>query len=170
MSHNSINTKPKEDNLDPLTGAPGAHPVGSGVGATGGGLAGAAIGAVGGPIGAAIGIAVGAVAGGLAGKAVAESIDPTAEDAYWRANYATRPYVTKGDPFDVYEAGYRTAYENYGQYRGRTFDDAEADLRKQHEKRVGKDGTSWEKTKQAARDAWQRLDDYIPGDSNRDGH
>ncbi|MGZ8901027.1 MAG: glycine zipper family protein, partial [Limisphaerales bacterium] len=39
-------------NRDPITGAPGAHPVGTGVGATGGGAAGAAIGAaVGGPVG-----------------------------------------------------------------------------------------------------------------------
>ena len=30
-------------NRDPITGAPGAHPVGTGVGATGGGAAGAAI-------------------------------------------------------------------------------------------------------------------------------
>jgi len=29
-------------------------------------------------------LAVGAVVGGLAGKGVAEMIDPTAEEAYWR--------------------------------------------------------------------------------------
>lgn len=165
MNYETSGASARQENLDPITGAPGAHPMGAGVGATGGGLAGAAIGAVGGPIGAGIGIAVGAVAGGLAGRAVAESVDPTAEEAYWRANYSARPYVTKGDPFDVYEAGYRTAYENYGQYRGRTFEEAEADLRKHHEHRVGKDGTSWEKAKQAARDAWQRIEDYLPGDS-----
>jgi hypothetical protein len=56
---------------DPITGEPGAHPVGVGVGALGAGAAGAVIGAVLGPIGAAIGLAFGAVAGGLAGKEVA---------------------------------------------------------------------------------------------------
>lgn len=41
-------------NLDPITGEPGAHLVGSGVGAVSGGVAGAALGAaIGGPIGAA---------------------------------------------------------------------------------------------------------------------
>ena len=39
-----------DSNLDPITGEPGAHPVGTGVGATGGALTGAAIGAVGGPV------------------------------------------------------------------------------------------------------------------------
>ena len=169
MNSETTVTKDKDVNLDPLTGTPGAHPLGTGVGATGGGIAGAAIGAVGGPLGASIGLAVGAVAGGLVGKAVAENIDPTAEDAYWRANYASRPYVKPGDPFDAYEAGYRTAYENYGQYKGRTFEEAEEELRTHHEKRVGNDGTSWEKAKQAARDAWQRIDEYVPGDDQRDG-
>jgi len=159
----------KDDNLDPISGTPGAHPLGTGIGATGGGLAGAAVGAVGGPIGAGIGLAVGAVAGGLAGKAVAENIDPTAEDAYWRANYASRPYVKKGDPYDVYEAGYRTAYENYGQFRGQTFEEAEEELRTDYETRTARKG-SWEKGRAAARDAWQRIEDYIPGDSDRDGH
>jgi phage tail tape-measure protein len=65
-------------NRDPITGTPGAHPVGTGVGAfAGGAAAGAAVGTVAGPVGTAIGAAVGAVAGGLAGQGVAEEIDPT---------------------------------------------------------------------------------------------
>src|SRR5436309_15726480 len=83
-------------NRDPLSGEPGAHPVGTGVGAAGGGAAGAAIGAVvSGPLspaGAVVGAVVGAVAGGLAGKGAAEAVNPTAEDVYWRSAYATRPY------------------------------------------------------------------------------
>src|SRR4051812_26680344 len=68
----------RDANADPITGAPGAHPVGTGIGAAAGGIAaGAAIGTVAGPIGTAIGAAVGAVVGGLAGKGVAERIDPT---------------------------------------------------------------------------------------------
>ena len=64
----------KSMNLDPITNAPGAHPVGTGVGAMGGAAAGAAAGAFGGPVGAVVGGVVGAVAGGLGGKAVAESV------------------------------------------------------------------------------------------------
>ena len=57
----------KDLNRDPITGAPGSHPVGTGLGAAGGGAAGAAIGtAVGGPVGAVVGAAAGAVVGGLA--------------------------------------------------------------------------------------------------------
>ena len=83
-------------NRDPITGAPGSHPAGIGVGAVAGGRpAGAAAGSVAGPVGTVVGAAVGAVAGGLAGKAIAEQIDPTREDAYWRENYSGRPYVDR---------------------------------------------------------------------------
>ena len=68
---------PDEANPDPLSGAPGSHPVGTGIGAAGGAAAGASIGAVAGPVGAAVGTLVGAVAGGLAGKGAAEAINPT---------------------------------------------------------------------------------------------
>src|SRR3954464_15387375 len=85
-----------DQNPDPITGAPGAHPVGTGVGAAGGGAAGAAIGAAvsgpAAPIGGVVGAGTGAVAGGLPVKGAAEAVNPTAEDAYWRENYRNRPY------------------------------------------------------------------------------
>ena len=92
-------------NEDPLTGAPGAHPVGVAVGATGGAAAGAAVGAVGGPVGVAVGAAVGGLAGGLAGKGAAEAINPTIEEAYWRDTYVERPYVETGRHYDYYRPG-----------------------------------------------------------------
>jgi ElaB/YqjD/DUF883 family membrane-anchored ribosome-binding protein len=70
-----------ETNPDPITGAPGAHPVGVGLGAAAGGIAaGAAAGTfAAGPIGTVVGAAIGAVVGGLAGKGAAESMNPTQE-------------------------------------------------------------------------------------------
>src|SRR5512133_2784707 len=110
-------------NRDPITGTPGAHPVGTGVGAAGGAAAGAAIGALGGPIGAAVGLVAGAVAGGLAGKGVAEKIDPTVEDGYWKDNYSKRPYAEKGVSYQTYQPAYRTGYEGYGRYPGKNYQD-----------------------------------------------
>lgn len=79
---NSGNQTATQGNRDPITGAPGSHPIGTGVGAAlGGAAAGAAAGTVVGPVGTVIGAAVGAVVGGLAGKSVAESADPTREDS-----------------------------------------------------------------------------------------
>src|SRR4029453_16194894 len=84
--------KGTDANRDPITGTPGAHPVGTGVGATGGAAAGAAIGVV-----------AGAVVGGLAGKGVAEKIDPTVEDGYWKNNYAKQSYVDRNTPYESYQ-------------------------------------------------------------------
>src|SRR5438105_519550 len=94
-------------NPDPITGAPGSHPVGAGVGAAGGAAAGAAAGSAAGPVGTLVGAVVGGFIGGQAGKEVAENIDPTAEDAYWREHYKTRPYVSSGIAYTEYAPAYR---------------------------------------------------------------
>src|SRR5262245_52335864 len=120
----------RDANPDPITGAPGAHPVGTGLGAAGGGAAGVAAGAAIGaaasgpaaPVGGVVGAVVGAVAGGLIGKGAAEAINPTDEDSYWRSNYRSRPYVDPGDRFDDYEPAYRYGYTAYSYYPGRDFE------------------------------------------------
>jgi hypothetical protein len=164
----------KDMNRDPLSGAPGSHPVGTGIGAVAGGLAaGAAAGSVAGPAGTVVGAAVGAVAGGLAGKGVAELIDPTAEDAYWQDNYSSRPYFTDDYSYDDYGPAYRYGVDSYSLYNNRTWDAAEADMASGWERAKGKSRLSWESAKHAARDAWNRVSDTveraIPGDSDRDG-
>ncbi len=161
-------------NRDPISGAPGAHPVGTGVGAAAGGMAaGAAVGTVAGPVGTVIGAAVGAVVGGLAGKGIAEQIDPTVETAYWRENYVSRPYVTKGATFDDYGPAYQYGVDNYSKYPGKKFDQVESDLSRDWQRAKGKSSLTWENAKHAAKDSWQRVSDTVeratPGDSDRDG-
>src|SRR3954471_23170736 len=113
-------TDAPDRNPDPITGTPGSHPVGTGVGAAAAGAAGAAIGSVvpgaGTVVGGAVGAVVGAVAGGLAGKGVAEAIDPTAEEAYWRDTYLSRPYVSPGTNYDEYAPAYRYGWESQARY------------------------------------------------------
>jgi hypothetical protein len=142
-------------------GDDGSHPLGTGVGAVAGGVAGLGIGgAAGGPIGAVVGATAGAVAGGLGGKMIAESADPTGEEAYWRANYASRPYVTANDPFDLYLPAYRLGWES--RYRTReerdlTFTDIEDRLEAEWNRLSTKTELTWERAKRAVRDAWDRL-------------
>ena len=160
----------KDQNRDPISGAPGAHPVGTGVGAGGGGIAGAAIGtAVGGPVGAIVGAAVGAIAGGLAGKGVAEMIDPTAEDAYWRDNYASRPYVEANSSYDDYAPAYRYGWESRGKHAGRTFKEAENDLSAGWNNVKGSSRLGWERAKDAVKDSWHKVERAMPGDADGDG-
>lgn len=146
----------KSDNADPITGEPGAHPVGVGLGAAGGGVAGAAIGAAAGPIGAAVGAMAGAVIGGMAGKDIAESVDPTAEDAYWREHYRERPYVSSDDPYERFQPAYRYGWEARMQHEGRDFEEIEPQL--QERWMTAKPDMGWEHAGKAARDAWNRFE------------
>lgn len=158
--------KARDDlNADPITGEPGAHPVGTGVGAAGGAATGAAIGAVGGPIGAIVGGAIGAVVGGIAGKGVAESINPTEEATYWRENSANTSYYSNArssysdlDFERDYDAAYRVGYENRVGYDANTrFEDVEHDLKLKWEQIKGQSRLSWEEAKFAVKDAWDRV-------------
>jgi hypothetical protein len=158
----------EHDNPDPVTGAPGSHPVGTAIGAAGGAAAGAAIGSVAGPIGTVVGTAIGAVAGGLAGKGAAEAINPTLEEEYWRRNYAGRPYVSPGAEYESYRPAYQYGWESYTRYEGRRFDEVEADLRREWEQRPERD-LSWDDARHAVRDAWDRVEQTGgPGRASRD--
>lgn len=145
-------------NRDPLTGAPGAHPLGTGLGAiAGGAVAGAATGTVAGPIGTVVGAAIGAVVGGLAGKGVAEEVNPTRESAYWSENFSGRDYVKEGSSFDDYGPAYGFGVNARGRYPGRDFDDVESEMSRDWSTSRGASSLSWERAKHAARDAWNRI-------------
>ena len=164
----------RDDKRDPLTGATGSHPVGTGVGAVAGGVAaGAAIGTVAGPIGTAAGAVAGAVVGGLAGRGIAEMIDPKAEDDYWRDNFSTRPYIDPSLTYDDYGPAYRYGVESYSQYHDRDFESMEPDLGRGWERAKDKSSLTWERAKHATKDAWRKVSDTVeratPGDSDRDG-
>jgi hypothetical protein len=148
----------KSRNPDPITGAPGSHPVGTGLGAAAGGAAaGAAAGTIAGPVGTLAGAAVGAIVGGLAGKAIAEKIDPTREDAYWRENHVRQTWA-ENRPYDEFAPAYRVGYEGYGQYgaSGKTFAESEDELRRNYEKQQAK--LAWEDARPASEAAWMKFD------------
>ena len=152
------------ENRDPITGEPGAHPVGTGVGAAlVGAAAAAATGTVAGPVGTVVGAAIGAVLGGLAGKGVAESIDPTAEDAYWRDNYRTRPYVASDARYEDYGPAYTYGLSAYERNPGKQFDDVEPELSRGWDSARGQSGLVWEQARSASRDAFGRLHDSRRG-------
>lgn len=147
----------KSSNPDLITGAPGSHPIGTGLGAAAGGAAaGAAAGTVAGPVGTLAGAAVGAVVGGLAGKKVAEAVNPTAEAAYWRKNHLSQPYAN-GRSYDDYGPAYQTGYDGYAEYgaQGGTFEKREAELRKRYEATGSK--LAWNEARPASHAAWKRL-------------
>jgi len=137
-------------NPDPITDAPGSHPIETGVGAAVGGLAaGAAVGSVAGPVGTAIGAAAGAIAGGYAGKGVGEMIDPTTEDQWLREEFPSRSYA-KGASYETYEPAYNHARECDVTGADRPYKEVEEELR-----------TGWDKTEHAATLPWEKAKDAM---------
>lgn len=165
MASSKHNPEEVDTNPDPITGEKGAHPVGVGLGAAGAGAAAGAVGgAVGGPVGAAVGAVIGAVAGGLAGKGVAESIDPTVEDAYWSENYKNRPYVEKATSYDLYRPAYQHGWESRSKYADKSFDEVEPILKRDWDAVKADSKLTWDKAKHATRDAWDRIVDPLEAD------
>jgi uncharacterized protein (TIGR02284 family) len=146
----------RDYNLDPITHEPGAHPVGTGVGTAGGAVAGAAAGSLAGPAGAVVGGVAGAVAGGLAGKAVAEGINPTAEEAYWRETYTHEPYYRADRTYDDYSPAYELGWSAYGAYGG-DFEAAQDRLAGDWETRRKTSRLGWAEAMPATRAAWNRV-------------
>lgn len=146
-------------NLDPLTGATGAHPLGTGAGAASGAVAGAALGmAVGGPLTAAVGAAVGAVAGGLAGKQAAEAFNPTAEEQFWRETYVREPYYVKGRAYEYYAPGFRAGWNGRVRHDASTFTEAEPRLMSEYDRSKSELDPDWSEMRPAAHAAWNRVD------------
>ena len=158
VKHMSAETK-SDLNADIITGEPGSHPVGTAIGGVGGAVAGAAIGSMAGPLGTLIGGAIGAIAGGGAGHASAEAIDPTREEAYWRAEAANAHYYKEDYDFerDMHPA-YAVGYANRGRYPADArFEDHESDLQRSWEEVKGESRMEWNEARMASLDAWNRL-------------
>lgn len=162
----------EEANRDPVTGAPGAHPVGVGLGtALGGAAAGAALGVVAGPVGSIAGAVVGGVLGGLGGKAVAETLDPTlqSEDDYWRDHYLFETHVDREQSYETYRFAYRLGYETRVRYPHLTEDEAMEALRSVYEREADADALPWAKARYSTRAAWHRADTLLRRDPHLRG-
>lgn len=96
-------------------------------------------------------------------------IDPSKEDAYWQSQFDKEHYVEPGASYDDFRSAYKTGYEGYDRYRGRTYDEAENDLKSDWERTSGNTTVAWEKAKQAVKAVWHRLENAMPGDADNDG-
>jgi hypothetical protein len=144
-------------NPDPITNAPGSHPIETGVGAAvGGALTGMAVGAVAGPVTAAVGAAAGAIAGGLAGKGVGELIDPTTEDNWLRDNYKSRPYYREGDTFETYHPAYQYGAQAESKWGDDSFENIEDSLETDWDETEHSTSMPWDHARGAVKDSYDR--------------
>jgi hypothetical protein len=81
------------------------------------------------------------------------------EDNYWEENFSSRPYALGADYYDRFRPAYRYGFESARHNLGRSWDDAEPDLREGWERYRDESGSpsAWEEIKAAVRDAWDRV-------------
>ena len=81
------------------------------------------------------------------------------EDNYWFENFTSRPYAIGPDFYDRFRPAYRYGFESARHHAGRSWDEAEGDLREgwdRYEYRTENTST-WDEIKEAVRDAWDRV-------------
>jgi hypothetical protein len=159
----------KEERRDPLVPdaakeQAGTHSLGASAGAAAGAAAGAVSGLVFGPLGSLAGAVGGAAVGGAAGVATGGTsdldFDPSPWDAYWRENYASRPYVGDGASFDDYGPAFRYGTLSYARTdHPREWHEVESELESGWESARGTSRLGWNEAKLAVRDAWNRMHD-----------
>jgi hypothetical protein len=81
------------------------------------------------------------------------------EDNYWEENFSSRPYALGPDYYDRFRPAFRYGFESARHDVGRSWDDAEPDLRAGWERYQNESGSpsTWDEIKAAVRDAWDRV-------------
>ena len=87
------------------------------------------------------------------------------EDNFWTENFSSRPYAIGPDYSERFRPAYRYGFESARHHAGRTWEDAEADLRTGWDKyeHRGEHKSAWEEIKDAVRDAWDRVTGHATG-------
>lgn len=87
--------------------------------------------------------------------AVPPTINPTAEEAYWREAYRREPYFRPDLSYDDYSPAYRVGYTAPVR-RGGEWETLEQHLEHDFQQVRGRSRLRWEEARQAARAAWRR--------------
>jgi len=100
-----------------------------------------------------------------AANATRRQINPTLEDEYWRANFASRPYVRADRGYEYYRPAYQLGWEARGQQPANAqWHDVEPDLRRSWDARhsaAAKTEHAGEKTKNVIVGMWDDIKDAV---------
>ena len=82
--------------------------------------------------------------------------DSDEEEAHWESAHADQPYAG-ADDYERYAPAYRVGYEGFERLGAEySFDDVEEDLQEEYEAEGSP--VAWERAREAARAAWDRLE------------
>lgn len=82
-----------------------------------------------------------------------------AEDRFWQSSFRTRPYARADQFYEQFRPAYRYGFDSATHSLGRTWQEAEPDLRSDWERYEHRGGmaATWDDIKDAVRDAWNRV-------------
>src|SRR5207244_12466188 len=93
-------------------------------------------------------------------------IYPQKEAAYWREQHAKQPYA-KNYSYEEFEHAYRTGYDTFFRYPGKTFDEVEESVAADYEQAKPASALPWDTVRPAASAVFDRLGGVIgPRDSD----
>jgi hypothetical protein len=96
-----------------------------------------------------------------------EAINPATEDNYWRESYLRRPYAKADRGYEHYQPAYRYGWESWLTNAGKSWGEMEPDLARGWEDNIASSQIAWHEARLAVRDAWERIAQRHPGESNR---
>ena len=83
------------------------------------------------------------------------------EEAFWRTQYRSRPYVTYGAREDDYIPAYRYGIDACIQFPDRAFAEIEDILSRNWDRAKGRSSLKWTRARLAAQDAWTRMGEIV---------
>lgn len=81
----------------------------------------------------------------------------TQDEAYWRDQWQSRPYVQADRGFEFYRDCYRFGQECANRHQGREWSDVEEELHADWDRSGHQGASGWDQAKDAVRDAWDRV-------------
>jgi hypothetical protein len=88
---------------------------------------------------------------------VAEAVNPTVEEQYWRENHASQSYATQEYGYEHFAPAYRVGYEAVAKYPGKDFDEIDDELALDYQKYQPGDALPWDQVRPATRAAWTKV-------------
>ena len=106
-------------------------------------------------------------AGGKSNQSGSGRVDPEKEVAYWREQHPKQPYA-KNYSYEQFEHAYRTGYDTFFRYPGKTFDEVEESVAADYEEAKPGSALPWDTVRPAANAVWEKMAGVIgPRDADR---
>jgi hypothetical protein len=92
---------------------------------------------------------------------------PQKEAAYWRGQHSKQPYA-KNYSYDQFEHAYRTGYDTFLKYPGKSFDEVEESVAADYDNAKPGSALPWDTVRPAVSSVWDRMAGIIgPRDPDR---